>query len=55
MLLQKLLFCIKKKIICKEKSGTVTKVRLVTKIKKLNQLCLRTLVLASYCYCGDNA
>ena len=44
----------KKNFICKEKSGTVTKVTLVTKIKKLNQLYFGTLVLASCCYCGDN-
>ena len=25
------------------------------KIKKLTQLYFKTLVLASYCYCGDNA
>ena len=42
-------------IICKEKAGTVTKVKLVTKIKKHNQLYFGTLVLALYCYCGDNA
>ena len=41
--------------ICKEKCGTAAKVKLVTKIKKLNQLYFGTLVLASYCYCGDNA
>ena len=46
---------IKKNFICKEKSGTSTKVKLVTKIKSLNQLYFRTLVLASCCYCGDNA
>ena len=46
---------IKKNFICKENSGTVTKVKLVTKIKKLNQLYFGTLVLASCCYCGDNA
>ena len=45
---------IKKSFICKEKAGTVTKVKLVTKIKKHNQLYFGTLVLASYCYCGDN-
>ena len=43
---------IKKTFICKKISGTVTK--LVMKIKKLNQLYFGTLVLASYCYCGDN-
>ena len=50
-------FCfefIKKNFISKEKSRTVAKVKLVTKAKKLNQLYLGTLVLASYCYCGDN-
>ena len=39
---------IKKNFICKEKSGTVTKVKLVTKIKKHNQLYFGTLVVASY-------
>ena len=29
-------------------------IKLVTKIKKRNQLYFGTLVLASYCYCGDN-
>ena len=46
---------LKKNLICKEKSGTVTKVKLVKKIKKLHQLYFGTLVLASYCYRGDNA
>ena len=46
---------IKKNFICKEKSRTVTKVKLVMKVKKLSQLYLGNLVLASYCYCGDNA
>ena len=46
---------IKKKFICKEKAGTVTNAKLVTKIKKHDQLYFGTLVLASYCYCGDNA
>ena len=46
---------IKKNFICKEKSETVIKVKLVTKIKKHNQLYFGTLVLASYCYYGDNA
>ena len=36
---------IKKSLICKEKAGTVTKVKLVTKIKKYNQLSFETLVL----------
>ena len=45
---------IKKNFIYKEKSGTVTKVKLVTKIKKHNQLYLGTLLLVSYFYCGDN-
>ena len=40
---------IKKTFTCKEKSATVTKVKLVAKIKKLNQLYFGTLVLASYC------
>ena len=46
---------IKKTFICKEKSGTAIKVKFVTKIKKHNQLYFAILVLASYCYCGDNA
>ena len=46
-------FSLHKKFICKEKYGTVTKVKLVTKIKNLSQLYFGTLVLASYCYCGD--
>ena len=46
---------IKKSFICKENSGTVTKAKSVTKIKKLNQLYFGTSVLASYCYCGDNS
>ena len=33
----------------------VTKVKLVTEIKKHNQLYFGTLVLAWYCYRGDNA
>ena len=39
---------IKKNLICK-KNQTVTKVKLVTKIKKHNQI-----YIALYCYCGDN-
>ena len=39
---------IKKNSIFKEKSGTVTKAKLVTKIKKRNQLYFGILVLASY-------
>ena len=31
------------------------KVKLVTKIKEHNKFYFGTLVLASYCYCGDNA
>ena len=46
---------IKKNFIWKEKSGTVTKVKLVMKIKKDNQFYFGTLVLASYCYYGDNS
>ena len=46
---------IKKNFIWKEKSETVTKVKLVTKLKKHNQLYFGTLLLASYCYYGDNA
>ena len=46
--------------IYKEKSGAVTKLKLVKKkhnqkFKKHNQLYFGTLVLVSYCYCGDNA
>ena len=41
---------IKKCFICKEKSGTVTKVKLVTKIKWHNHHYFGTLVLASYCH-----
>ena len=33
--------------------GTATNVKLVTKIKKLNQHYFGTLKLPSYCYCGD--
>ena len=36
---------IKKSFICKEKAGTVNKVKLVTKIKRHNQLHFGTLVL----------
>ena len=46
---------IKKNFIWKEKSGTVTKVKLVMKIKKDNQFYFGTLVLASHCYYGDNS
>ena len=45
----------KENFICKEKSGSVTTVKLVTKIKNHDQLYFGTLVLASYCYCGDKA
>ena len=45
---------IKKNFISKEKSETVAKVKLITKIKKQSQLYSGTLVFASYCYCGDN-
>ena len=45
----------KDNFICKEKSRTVKRVKLVTKIKKHKQLYFGTLVLASCCYCGDNA
>ena len=38
-----------------ERSGNVTKVKLVTKIKKYNEIQFGTLVAASYFYCGDNA
>ena len=46
---------IKKNFVCKEKFGTVAKVKgkLVTKIKKHNQLYFGTLALASYYCCGD--
>ena len=47
---RKILF-VKKTFICKEKPVTVAK--LITKIKKHNQLYFGTLVL-TYCYCGDN-
>ena len=40
---------IKKNFICKEKSGAVAKVKLVTKIKKHDQLYFGTLPLGSYC------
>ena len=46
---------IKKNLISKEKSRTATRVKLVTKTKKNKQLYFGTLVLASCCYCGDNA
>ena len=46
---------IKKNLICKEKSGTVARVKLVTKVQKNKQLYFGTLVLASSCYFGDNA
>ena len=46
---------IKRNFICKEKSGAVKKAKLATKIKKHNQLYFGTVVLASCCYCGDNA
>ena len=39
----------------KEESGTVTKVKLVTKTKKFNLLYFIFLLLTSYCYCGYNA
>ena len=39
-------FSLYKKFICKEKYGTVTKVKLVTKIRNLSQLYFGTLVLA---------
>ena len=45
----------KENFIGKEKSESVATVKLVTKIKKHNQLYFGTLVLASYCYCGDKA
>ena len=47
----------KKNFIDKEKSGTVTKVELLTKILKayIQQLYVGTLALASHCYCGDSA
>ena len=46
--------------IYKEESGAVMKLKLVQKkrnekSKKHNQLYFRTLVLAPYCYYGDNA
>ena len=45
----------KKNFICEEKPETVIKVKLVTKIKKHNQLYFGTLVLGSCCHCGDSA
>ena len=39
----------------REKYETVAKVKLVTKFKKPNQLYFGTMILASSCYCGDNA
>ena len=36
---------IKKNFICQEKPGTVTKVKLITKIKKHNQLYFGALIL----------
>ena len=50
LLIKKLAF-IKKSFTWKEKTGTVIKVKFVTKIKKHNQLYLEL----RYCYCGDNA
>ena len=50
-----MLFIKKNNFICKEKSRTVKRVKLVTKIKKHKQLYFGTLVLALCCYCGDNA
>ena len=38
-----------------EKSGTATKVKLAWKVMKQNQFYFATLVLVSYCLCGDNA
>ena len=46
---------IKKNFICKKNVGTVTKMKLIAKIKKHEQFYLATLVLATYFYCGDNA
>ena len=46
---------IKRNFIFKEKSGAVKKAKLATKIKKHNHLYFGTVVLASCCYCGDNA
>ena len=40
---------IKKNFICKEKPGTATKVKLVRKVKKHNQLFLELWC----CYCGN--
>ena len=45
LLIKKNVVYIKKSLICKEKAGTVTKVKLVTKVKKYNQLYFGTLVL----------
>ena len=44
---------VKKNFICKEKSGTNTKVKLCS--YENQELYFGTLVLASYCYCRDNA
>ena len=46
---------IKKNTIYKEKCGIATKVKLRKFKKHNNQLYFDTLVLESYCYCGDNA
>ena len=46
---------VKKNLIFKEKSGTIAKVKLVTKIEKHNQLYSGTLVLLSYCYQGSHS
>ena len=45
---------IKKNFICKEKSGTDTKLKLATKNKAHSQIYYGNLVLASYCYSADN-
>ena len=45
----------KENFICQEKSGSATTVKLVTKIKKHSHLYFGTLLLASYCYCGDKS
>ena len=44
---------VKKNFICKDKSGTNTKVKLCS--YENQELYFGTLVLASYCYCQDNA
>ena len=44
----------RKNLVFKEKSGTTTKLKLVAKFKKHYWLNFEALVLALYCFCGDN-